>query len=105
MLGTETREQIIGLAQVSDVFRSSRLGAIAGCLVIEGVVRRDSPIRVLRDNVVIFEGELESLRRFKDDVKEVQSGTECGIGVKQYNDIKANDQIECFERIEVARTL
>jgi translation initiation factor IF-2 len=105
LLGTETREQILGLAQVSDVFRSSKMGAIAGCLVVEGVVRRDNPIRVLRDNVVIFEGELESLRRFKDDVKEVQSGTECGIGVKQYNDVKPGDQIECFERIEIARTL
>jgi translation initiation factor IF-2 len=105
MLGTETREQIIGLAEVKDVFRSSKLGAIAGCLVVEGVVRRSNPIRVLRDNVVVFEGELESLRRFKDDVKEVQSGTECGIGVKQYNDIKPGDQVECFERIEVARTL
>jgi translation initiation factor IF-2 len=105
MLGTEVREQIIGLAEVKDVFRSSRLGAIAGCLVVEGVVRRKNPIRVLRDNVVIFEGELESLRRFKDDVNEVQSGTECGIGVKQYNDVKTGDQIECFERIEVAKTL
>ena len=105
LLGTEVREQIIGLAEVKDVFRSSRLGAIAGCLVIEGVVKRHNPIRVLRDNVVIFEGELESLRRFKDDVKEVQSGTECGIGVKMYNDVKPGDQIECFERIEVARTL
>jgi translation initiation factor IF-2 len=105
MLGTEIREQILGLAEVKDVFRSSKLGAIAGCLVVEGVVKRSNPIRVLRDNVVIFEGELESLRRFKDDVKEVQSGTECGIGVKMYNDIKPGDQIECFERIEVARTL
>jgi translation initiation factor IF-2 len=105
LLGTEVKERIIGLAQVKDVFRSSKLGAIAGCLVVEGVVRRHNPIRVLRENVVIFEGELESLRRFKDDVNEVQSGTECGIGVKQYNDVKPGDQIECFERIEVARTL
>ena len=105
LLGTEVKENIIGLAEVKDVFRSSKLGAIAGCLVVEGVVRRHNPIRVLRDNVVIFEGELESLRRFKDDVKEVQSGTECGIGVKQYNDVKPGDHIECFERIEVARTL
>lgn len=105
MLGTETREQILGLAEVRDVFRSSRLGAIAGCLVVEGVVKRNRPIRVLRDNVVVFEGELESLRRFKDDVSEVQSGTECGIGVKMYNDVKPGDQIECFERIEVARSL
>jgi len=105
LLGTETREEIIGLAEVKDVFRSSRLGAVAGCLVVDGVVKRNNPIRVLRDNVVIFEGELESLRRFKDDVSEVQSGTECGIAVKQYNDVKVGDQIECFERIEVQRSL
>lgn len=105
LLGTETREEIIGLAEVKDVFRSSKLGAIAGCLVVEGVVKRANPIRVLRDNVVVFEGELESLRRFKDDAKEVQAGTECGIGVKQYNDVKVGDQIECFERVEVQRTL
>ena len=105
LLGTEVKEQIIGLAEVKDVFRSSKLGAIAGCLVVEGVVRRHNPIRVLRDNVVIFEGELESLRRFKDDVNEVQSGTECGIGVKMYNDVRPGDQIECFERVEVAKTL
>jgi len=105
LLGTEIREQILGLAEVKDVFRSSKLGAIAGCLVIEGVVKSHNPIRVLRENVVIFEGELESLRRFKDDVREVQSGTECGIGVKMYNDVKPGDNIECFERIEVAKTL
>ena len=104
LLGTETREEIIGLAEVKDVFRSSKLGAIAGCLVVDGVVKRANPIRVLRDNVVVYEGELESLRRFKDDAKEVQSGTECGIGVKQYNDVQVGDQIECFERIEVQRT-
>jgi len=105
LLGTEVKEEIIGLAEVKDVFRSSKLGAIAGCLVVDGVVKRSNPIRVLRDNVVVFQGELESLRRFKDDVKEVQAGTECGIGVKQYNDVKPGDQIECFERYEVARTL
>ena len=105
LLGTEIRESIIGLAEVKDVFRSSKLGAIAGCLVVEGNVKRHNPIRVLRENVVIFEGELESLRRFKDDVNEVQSGTECGIGVKMYNDVKPGDHIECFERIEVAKTL
>jgi translation initiation factor IF-2 len=105
MLGTETREQIIGTAEVRDVFRSSKFGAVAGCVVSEGVVKRNRPIRVLRDNVVIFEGELESLRRFKDQVDEVKSGTECGIAVKLYNDVKPGDQIECFERIEVQRTL
>ena len=105
LLGTEVRENIVGLAEVKDVFRSSKLGAIAGCLVVEGIVKKRNPIRVLRDNVVVFEGELESLRRFKDAVNEVQSGTECGIGVKMYNDVRPGDQIECFERIEVARTL
>jgi translation initiation factor IF-2 len=105
LLGTETKEQILGLAEVKDVFRSSKFGAVAGSLVLEGVVRRSCPIRVLRDNVVIFEGELESLRRYRDDVNEVQSGTECGIAVKQYNDVRPGDNIECFERIEVAKTL
>ncbi|MCF6226694.1 MAG: translation initiation factor IF-2, partial [Xanthomonadales bacterium] len=104
-LGTETKENILGTADVKDVFRSSRMGPIAGCIVTEGVVRRANPIRVLRDNVVIYEGELESLRRHKDDVSEVQAGTECGIGVKQYNDVRPGDKIECFERIEVQRTL
>jgi len=105
LLGMEVREEIIGTAQVRDVFRSSKFGAVAGCMVIEGMVKRHKPIRVLRDNTVIFQGELESLRRFKENVDEVRNGTECGIGVKQYNDIKPGDQIECFERIEVARTL
>lgn len=98
-------ENIIGIADVKDVFRSQKLGDVAGCIVIEGAVRRDSPIRVLRDSVVIYEGELESLRRFKDSVAEVKSGTECGIGVAGYNDVQAGDQIEVFERIEVARSL
>lgn len=105
ILGTEIKEEIIGIADVRDVFRSSKFGTIAGCLISEGVVKRDNPIRVLRDNVVIFEGELESLRRHKDDVKEVKSGTECGIGVKQYKDVQPGDQIECYERTEVQRTL
>ncbi|MEO5342775.1 MAG: translation initiation factor IF-2 [Gammaproteobacteria bacterium SHHR-1] len=104
-LSPEIREEIIGLAQVRSVFRSSKLGAIAGCMVIEGVVKRNNPIRVLRDNVVVYEGALESLRRFKDDVPEVKAGTECGIGVKNYNDVKEGDQIEVFERTEVAREL
>ena len=104
MLGPEHREEIIGLAQVKEVFRSRKLGDIAGCIVMEGVVRRNAPIRVLRDNVVIYEGELESLRRFKDDVNEVKAGTECGIGVKNYS-VKAGDQIEVFERVEVERSL
>ncbi|UPG84444.1 translation initiation factor IF-2 [Luteibacter aegosomatis] len=105
LLGMEVREEIIGIAQVRDVFRSSKFGAVAGCMVIEGIVKRSKPIRVLRDNVVVFQGELESLRRFKELVDEVRNGTECGIAVKQYNDVKVGDQIECFERIEVARTL
>lgn len=105
MLSPEIREQIVGLAEVRDVFRSPKFGNIAGCMVAEGYVRRNNPIRVLRDNVVIYEGELESLRRFKDDVNEVRAGTECGIGVKNYNDVKVGDQIECYERMEVARTL
>ncbi|HHW4678565.1 MAG TPA: translation initiation factor IF-2 [Xylella sp.] len=105
LLGVEIREEIIGVAQVRDVFRSSKFGAVAGCMVIEGVVKRSKPIRVLRDNTVVFEGELESLRRFKDNVDEVRNSTECGIGVKAYNDVRAGDHIECFERIEVARTL
>ena len=105
MLSPERRQEIIGLAEVRDVFRSPKFGAIAGCMVIEGSVKRNNPIRVLRDNVVIYEGELESLRRFKDDVQEVRNGMECGIGVKNYNDVKSGDQIECFEVIEVARTI
>jgi translation initiation factor IF-2 len=105
LLGTEIREEIIGIAQVRDVFRSSKFGQIAGCMVIEGTVRRNKPIRVLRENVVVFQGELESLRRFKENVEEVRNGMECGIGVKQYNDVRAGDQIECFERIEVQRVL
>ena len=105
LLAPEIREQHVGLAEVKEVFRSPKFGDVAGCLVSEGYVKRSNPIRVLRDNVVIYEGELESLRRFKDDVNEVRSGTECGIGVKNYNDVQVGDQIECFERIEVARTL
>ncbi|QIL20779.1 translation initiation factor IF-2 [Thermomonas sp. HDW16] len=105
VLGKEIREEIIGTADVRDVFRSSKFGAVAGCMVVEGVVKRGKPIRVLRDSVVIFEGELESLRRFKENVDEVRVNTECGIGVKAYNDVKPGDQIECFERIEVQRTL
>jgi len=105
LLAPEIVESIIGLAEVREVFRSPKLGAIAGCLVGDGIIKRHSPIRVLRDNVVIFEGELESLRRFKENVTEVKSGTECGIGVKDYNDVKAGDQIEVYEKKTVARTL
>ena len=105
MLGSDVRENILGIAEVRDVFRSPKFGAVAGCMVIEGMVHRNRPIRVLRDDVVIFEGELESLRRFKDDVAEVRAGMECGIAVKSYNDVKAGDKIEVFEKVEVARSL
>jgi len=105
LLSPEIKETIVGLAEVRDVFRSSKFGTVAGCIVVDGYVRRNNPIRVLRDNVVIFEGGLESLRRFKDDVNEVRSGTECGIGVKNYNDVQVGDQIECYSRVEVARSV
>lgn len=105
MLTPEVREEIVGVAEVRDVFRSPRFGAIAGCMVTDGTVYRNKPIRVLRDNVVIYEGELESLRRFKDDVNDVRSGTECGIGVRNYNDVRVGDQIEVFDAKEVARAL
>ncbi|NND58807.1 MAG: translation initiation factor IF-2, partial [Gammaproteobacteria bacterium] len=105
LLAPEIKEQIVGLAEVREVFRSPKFGNVAGCMVIDGYVKRNLPIRVLRENVVIYEGELESLRRFKDDASEVRAGTECGIGVKNYNDVKIGDQIECFQRIEVARTI
>ncbi|UFN69053.1 translation initiation factor IF-2 [Vibrio alginolyticus] len=105
MLAPEFKQEIIGLAEFRDVFKSPKLGAIAGCMVTEGVIKRNNPIRVLRDNVVIYEGELESLRRFKDDVQEVKNGYECGIGVKNYNDVRVGDQIEVFEIVEIKRTL
>jgi translation initiation factor IF-2 len=103
LLSPELREEIVGLAEVRDVFKSPKFGAIAGCMVIEGLVKRNNPIRVLRDSVVIYEGELESLRRFKDDANEVRNGMECGIGVKNYNDVKPGDQIEVFQITEIAR--
>jgi len=105
MLAPEMREEILGIAEVRDVFRSPKFGAIAGCMVIEGTVYRSRPIRVLRDNVVIYQGELESLRRFKDEASEVRNGVECGIGVKNYNDVKPGDLIEVYEVKEFARTL
>ena len=105
MLGSDVREQILGVAEVRDVFRSPKFGAIAGCMVIEGTVFRNRPIRVLREDVVIYEGELESLRRFKDDIAEVRNGMECGIGVKNYNDVRSGDRIEVFERVQVQRSL
>ena len=105
MLAPEFRQEIIGLAQVREVFKSPKLGAVAGCMVTEGTIKRNNPIRVLRDNIVIYEGELESLRRFKDDMPEVKNGYECGIGVKNYNDVRVGDQIEVFEIVEIQRTL
>jgi translation initiation factor IF-2 len=105
MLGSDVRENILGIAEVRDVFRSPKFGAIAGCMVVEGTVYRNRPIRVLREDIVIFEGELESLRRFKDDASEVRNGMECGIGVKSYNDVKVGDKIEVFEKVQVARSL
>jgi translation initiation factor IF-2 len=105
MLAPEIREEIVGVAEVRDVFRSPRFGQVAGCMVVEGNMARNKRIRVLRDNVVIFEGELESLRRFKDDVNEVRNGLECGIGVRNYNDVRAGDKIEVYETREVARSI
>ena len=105
LLKSEVRQEIIGLAQVRSVFHHPKFGSIAGCMVSEGVVKRSAPIRVLRDNVVIYEGELDSLRRFKDDVAEVKQGLECGICVKNYQDVREGDQIEVFENVEVKRTL
>ncbi len=105
MLAPVTKENVIGLAEVRDVFRAPKIGAIAGCMVLEGVVRRNRHVRVLRDNVVIFEGNLDSLRRFKDDAAEVKSGLECGIGIKNYNDVKVGDQLEIFELTEEQQTI
>ncbi len=105
LLKPEVKEEIVGLAEVREVFRASQFGTVAGCLVVEGVIKRGNPVRVLRDNVVIHQGELDSLRRFKDNVNEVRAGTECGIGVRNYNDIRENDQIECYSRFEVARSV
>jgi len=105
MLSPEMREEIVGIAEVRDVFKSPKFGLVAGCMVTEGTVYRSKPVRVLRDNVVIFEGELESLRRFKDDAMEVRNGTECGIGVKNYTDVKVGDLIEVFDVKEIARSL
>ncbi|WP_445003759.1 translation initiation factor IF-2 [Halomonas mongoliensis] len=105
MLAPEWKEEIVGVAEVRDVFRAPKIGAVAGCMVVEGTVFRNKKIRVLRDNVVIYEGELESLRRFKDDVQEVRNGMECGIGVKNYNDVQVGDKIEVFDQVKVERTL
>lgn len=105
LLSPEYKENIIGLAEVRNTFKSPKFGLIAGCMVIEGIIKRSNPIHILRDNIVIYEGELESLRRFKEDVNEIRSGLECGIGIKNYNDIRIGDVIEVFEVNEVKRIL
>ena len=105
LLKPEIKERVLGNVEVREVFRVPKVGAIAGCYVTDGVVRRNSSVRVLRDNVVIFDGRVDSLRRFKEDVAEVKAGFECGIGVKNYNDIKQGDQLEVYEQVEVAQTL
>ncbi|WP_010598456.1 EF-Tu/IF-2/RF-3 family GTPase [Rickettsiella massiliensis] len=105
LLSPEIKENMLGTAEIREVFRSAKLGVIAGCMVTQGIVRRNAAIRILRDNIVIHEGELNSLRRFKDDAAEVRSGMECGIGIKNYPDIRVGDVIEVFERTSVARTL
>src|SRR3989338_10178556 len=105
MLKPQVKEQFLGLAEVRQVFRAPKIGTVAGCYVVEGVVKRNRSVRVLRANVVVFEGEIDSLKRFKDDAGEVKAGLECGIGVKNYNDVQVGDQIEVFERVETARTI
>jgi translation initiation factor IF-2 len=105
LLQPELREKILGVAEVRDVFRSSKFGVAAGCMVLEGSLLRNKRIRVLRDDIVAFEGELESLRRFKDDVNEVRSGMECGVAVRSYSDIRAGDKIEAYEVKQIARSL
>jgi translation initiation factor IF-2 len=104
MLSPEEKEMAIGLVEIREVFTISKIGSIAGCYVLEGMIKRNARVRVLRDNVVIHTGELDSLKRFKDDVKEVKAGFECGLSLKGYNDIAVNDQLEVFEVVEVART-
>ena len=105
MLSPEKKENVIGLVEIREVYRISKVGAVAGCYVLDGLVKRGSSVRVLRDNVVIHQGELDSLKRFKDDVREVKSGFECGLSLKNFNDIEVNDHLEVFEVVEVARTL
>jgi translation initiation factor IF-2 len=105
MLSPEKKENTLGLAEIRQVFRISKVGAVAGCMVLDGIIRRNARVRVLRDNVVVHDGELESLKRFKDDVREVRDGFECGLNLKNFNDIQEGDQLECYEVVEVARTL
>ncbi len=105
MLAPERKESIIGMVEVREVFRISKVGSVAGCYVQDGIVKRGSAVRVLRDNVVVHSGELDSLKRFKDDAKEVRSGFECGLSIRNFNDIQVGDQLEVFETVEIARTL
>jgi translation initiation factor IF-2 len=105
MLAPEKKENILGLVEVRQVFKISKVGTVAGCMVLDGLVRRNAGVRLLRDNVVIFTGELDSLKRFKDDVREVKAGFECGLSLKNYDDLKVGDQLEAFEVVEVARSL
>jgi len=105
MLAPERKEQVIGMVEVRQVFRISKIGTVAGCYVLDGLVKRNAQVRVLRDNVVIHTGEIDSLKRFKDDVREVKAGFECGMSLKNFSDLKEKDQFEVFETVEVARTL
>jgi translation initiation factor IF-2 len=105
MLAPERKESVIGMVEVRQVFRISKIGTVAGCYVLEGLVKRSAQVRVLRDNVVVHTGEIDSLKRFKDDVREVKAGFECGMSLKNFSDIKEKDQFEVFEVLEVARTL
>jgi translation initiation factor IF-2 len=105
MLAPERKESVIGLVEIREVYKISKVGTVAGCMVLDGMVRRGAQIRLLRDNVVIHTGELDSLKRFKDDVREVKAGFECGLSLKNFNDIEKSDQLEVFEVVEVARTL
>ena len=105
MLAPEKKENVLGLVEIRQIFKISRVGTVAGCYVTEGLVRRNSRVRLLRDNVVIHDGELSSLKRFKDDAREVKAGFECGLSLKNYDDIKVGDQVEAYEVVEVARTL
>jgi len=105
MLSPERKESVLGLVEVREIYRISKIGTVAGCMVLSGVIKRSAKVRVLRDNVVIHDGEFDSLKRFKDDVREVKAGFECGLSLKNFNDLKAGDQIEAYEVVEVARTL
>jgi translation initiation factor IF-2 len=105
MLAPEKKESVLGLVQIRQIYKISKVGTVAGCMVLEGLIKRGARVRLLRDNVVIHDGELDSLKRFKDDAREVKAGFECGLSLKDYNDIREGDQLEAYEVLEVARTL